>query len=72
MNAIDTNIFVYALQVDDPAKATVAMGLLEKLDPTDTILLWQVLCECSAVFEKLRRGRNPQLDPVAITNAIRQ
>jgi predicted nucleic acid-binding protein len=40
MNAVDTNIFVYALDVADPAKQTKARELLDRLvqPPIETLL----------------------------------
>jgi len=40
MNAVDTNIFVYSISTDDPARRAEATALIESLDPTQTLLLW--------------------------------
>ena len=47
MNAIDTNVFVYALDADEPAKQAQAIALLDQLSPhpSQTVLLWQVAGE---------------------------
>lgn len=47
MNAVDTNILVYALDADDPAKQAAAIELLDRLhtNPSETLLLWQVAGE---------------------------
>lgn len=47
MNAIDTNVFVYALDADEPVKQVKAIALLDQLtpDPSQTLLLWQVAGE---------------------------
>jgi predicted nucleic acid-binding protein len=47
MNAVDTNVFVYALDVDEPIKQAKAQELFKRLSqpPTDTILPWQVASE---------------------------
>jgi predicted nucleic acid-binding protein len=44
MNAVDTNVLVYSLDVDEPAKQAKAKALLASLVGTEpaTILPWQV------------------------------
>jgi len=54
MNAIDTNVLVYAADADSPAKRLRALALLERLGLSDTILPWQVVCETAAVLTKLK------------------
>jgi hypothetical protein len=44
MNAVDTNILVYANDPRDPRKQTIAGTLMEDLD--DGVLLWQVVWSC--------------------------
>lgn len=47
MNAVDTNVFVYALDVNEPGKQAKAQALLNRLagaQPT-TVLPWQVAGE---------------------------
>ena len=47
MNAVDTNIFLYSIDRNDPPKQLKAQQLLNQLrsGATPTFLLWQVLCE---------------------------
>jgi len=47
MNAVDTNVFIYALDADDPVKQAKARDLLQRLTQTagTTILPWQVASE---------------------------
>ncbi len=51
MNAVDTNILIYACDRRDATKQARALGLLERL--TDGVLLWQVACEFVAASRKL-------------------
>lgn len=51
MNAVDTNVLVYAVDPRDPAKRAVALTLLESLP--DAVLLWQVAVEYLAACRKL-------------------
>jgi predicted nucleic acid-binding protein len=67
MNAIDTNVLVYAISMDEPVKGPAAMALLDRLSESDTILPWQVACEFGAVLNKLiKRGRAQQDDLEAL------
>jgi predicted nucleic acid-binding protein len=54
MNAIDTNVFVYALDSDEPVKRARAHELLERLmqRPAETVLLWQVAGELLSCLRK--------------------
>ncbi len=54
MNAIDTNVFIYALDGDDPRKQVLAKGLFDRLisSSENTILLWQVAGELLANLRK--------------------
>ncbi len=54
MNAVDTNIFVYALDDSDPAKQTKARGLIDRLvqPPVVTLLPWQVAGEFLSCLRK--------------------
>jgi predicted nucleic acid-binding protein len=54
MNAVDTNVYVYALDADEPIKQAKAVSLLGRLaaPPTATVLLWQVAGE---FLNQLRR-----------------
>ncbi len=47
MNAVDTNVFVYFFDHEEPTKQTQATELLDRLvqRPTETVLLWQVAAE---------------------------
>ena len=47
MNAIDTNVPVYAVDFNEPAKQANALILLKRLSqpPAQTVLLWQVVGE---------------------------
>src|SRR3984957_7928868 len=47
MNAVDTNVFVYAFDLDEPVKQAKAQVLLDRLAPLpdETVLLWQVASE---------------------------
>jgi len=51
MNAIDTNILIYAHDPRDPVKQNKAVELIDTLD--DGVLLWQVACEYVAASRKL-------------------
>jgi predicted nucleic acid-binding protein len=51
MNAVDTNVLVYAHDPRDPVKQNKAVSLIASL--TDGVLLWQVACEYVAASRKL-------------------
>lgn len=51
MNAVDTNILIYACDGRDPVKQAQALGLLES--SVDGVLIWQVACEFIAASRKL-------------------
>jgi predicted nucleic acid-binding protein len=53
MNAIDTNLLVYAVSADQPGKGEMAMRLLDRLGADDTVLLWQVAVELGTVLSRL-------------------
>ncbi len=53
MNAVDTNILVYARDPRDPRKQETAIQLIETLE--DGALLWQVACKYVAAARKLER-----------------
>ena len=57
MNAVDTNVFVYARDDDDLGKQAKADMLLGKLliQRSETVMLWQVACE---FLNCLRRWEN--------------
>jgi predicted nucleic acid-binding protein len=54
MNAIDTNILVYAYDDQQPDKQAIAIRLIDRLigDASSTVLLWQVACEFIAVLRR--------------------
>lgn len=51
MNALDTNVLIYAHDPRDPAKQERAVSLIQSL--TEGVLLWQVACEYLAASRKL-------------------
>ena len=58
MNAVDTNVFVYSVDLHFPLKQQRALSLLESLDSAATITPWQVACELGAVLHAhARNGR---------------
>ena len=60
MNAIDTNVFVYAFDADELIKQAKAHALLDRLvqKPLESVLLWQVggeLLSCLRKWELAKR-----------------
>jgi predicted nucleic acid-binding protein len=57
MNAVDTNVLVYFVDRDEPAKRAKAVTLLDRLvrEDVETVLLWQVAAE---FLSCLRRWEN--------------
>jgi predicted nucleic acid-binding protein len=57
MNAVDTNVLLYSVDRNEPAKQLKAQQLLSELhgSPKPTLLLWQVLGETG---QQLRRWRD--------------
>lgn len=57
MNAIDTNVLVYAVDQSDAKKARLAEELLEQLDlvPVPCVIPWQVAVEFVANLRRLER-----------------
>lgn len=51
MDAVETNVLIYAHDVRDPQKQTTASSLIES--QTEGVLLWQVSCEYLAASRKL-------------------
>ena len=51
MNAVDTNVLIYAHDPRDPLKQATADALVHSL--SDGVLLWQVACEFIAASRKL-------------------
>ncbi|MSS69861.1 MAG: PIN domain-containing protein [Candidatus Latescibacteria bacterium] len=59
MNAVDTNVLLYAHDARDAAKQATAVSLIRSL--TDGVLLWQVACEYISASRKLESlGYNRQ------------
>jgi predicted nucleic acid-binding protein len=59
MNAVDTNILIYAHDDREPTKKETAKNLINGL--VDGVLLWQVACEYVAATRKLAPvGYTPQ------------
>jgi predicted nucleic acid-binding protein len=58
--ALDTNILVYALGVDDPVRRDVALDLLSRLPPGDVIVPVQVLGELFNVLVR-KTGMAPDV-----------
>jgi predicted nucleic acid-binding protein len=69
MNAIDTNVFVYLFDVDEPTKRARADVCINKLvrSPEPTVLLWQVACEFLGVLRRWQRTQKIS-DAVAARN----
>jgi predicted nucleic acid-binding protein len=57
MNAVDTNVFLYSIDHNEPNKRMKAQQLLQQLRsaPQPSLLLWQVLGELG---QQLRRWRD--------------
>jgi predicted nucleic acid-binding protein len=51
MNAVDTNVLIYARDSRDPRKQATAVSLIQS--QTDAALLWQVACEYLSACRKL-------------------
>ena len=73
MNAVDTNVLVYYVDADEPAKRPKAIALLERLGKAqvETLLLWQVAAEflnCLRRWEN--EGRTSRHDTLAYLNAV--
>ena len=51
MNAVDTNVLIYAKDARYPQKQAQAISLIDNLQ--DVVLLWQVACEFMAASHKL-------------------
>jgi len=58
MNAVDTNILLYAVDEDEPAKRRQARAFLRQLGRTDEpLLMWQVLGELLAGLRRWEQQR---------------
>jgi predicted nucleic acid-binding protein len=53
MNAVDTNVLFYCLDVREQTKRPLAQRLIER--EGDMALMWQVACEFAACLRKLER-----------------
>lgn len=53
MNAVDTNVLIYAYDVRDAASHDKASRLIESL--RDGVTLWQVACEFIATSQRLKQ-----------------
>jgi predicted nucleic acid-binding protein len=72
MNAADTNIYVYALDADEPVKQGKALELFGRLvlQPPETVFLWQVAGE---FLSQLRRWESQgKLKPDEVQVAFRR
>jgi predicted nucleic acid-binding protein len=54
MNAVDTNVLVYAFDSAEPAKQARAIALIDRLvrSPGGTVLLWQSIVEFLACLRR--------------------
>lgn len=52
MNAVDTNVLIYAVDKRFPAKQEIAIAVVESLK--DGVIPWQVACEFVAASRKLQ------------------
>jgi len=71
MIACDTNIYVYALSEDDPARRARAVSLLSSLTKADAVMLWQVACEFAAVVTRTHRRRAVPPEAFDVMRALR-
>lgn len=64
MNAVDTNVLVYAIDSSEPTKQAQAIDLLNELIPSSTsLLLWQVAGEYLSCLRRFAAaGRFPETD----------
>jgi len=60
MNAVDTNVFVYFFDDEEPAKQAQATALLDQLvqPPSETVLLWQVAGELLSCLRRWQWAGN--------------
>lgn len=74
MNAVDTNILIYAASSDDQDKGRLAVELLERLagGSPDTVLLWQVVCEFTAYAAKARARVQASPDSFEYLSALKR
>ena len=67
MNAVETNVFVYRVDEDEPRKQSKAGDLLRRLvlKPSETVLLWQVAGEFLACLRKWQAAGSISAEDVA-------
>lgn len=70
MNAVDTNILIYARDPREPIKQALATSLLSSM--IDGVLLWQVACEYIAASRKLERFGYDRMQALADVADMRQ
>ena len=70
MNAVDTNVLIYARDPRDPMKQAVANALLSSL--ADGVLLWQVACEYIAASRKLEAFGYDRVQAMADISDMRE
>ncbi|MBX3439034.1 MAG: PIN domain-containing protein [Planctomycetaceae bacterium] len=73
MNAIDTNVLIYAVDSADPVRQSQAINLLNTLanDPDKVVLLWQVAVEYLACLRRWENlGRIVRDDTTALVDAM--
>ena len=72
MNAVDTNVYGYTIDADEPIKQAKAIALLDRLGlvPAETIILWQVAGE---LLGQLRRFEaKGKLTPEAVATGFQR
>src|SRR5438128_241720 len=72
MNAVDTNVYVYALDADEAAKQAKAIELFDRLtlQRADTVLVWQVAGE---FLNQLRKWESQgRLTPAEVEAAFQR
>ena len=73
MNAVDTNILVYYVDADEPAKRPKAIELLARLGKAqvETLLLWQVAAEFLSCLRRWENeGRTSRQDTLEYLNTV--
>lgn len=68
MIAVDTNVLVYAVDINEPLKGPKAVALLQELESQPTVLLWQVVCEFGAVLVRKRAKSQIAIDLPDVLN----
>lgn len=71
MNAIDTNVLVYAVDADGKDKRVQALALLNRLPPAETLILWRVVCEFGSVLTKFAVQGRQGAEPADAVAAVR-